>query len=342
MRKSTIILLLLFSHAIFSQKTDVVVVQNGNHITGEVQNLQDNMLSFKTDDMGTLRIKWDKVLHVVSKNSFRVELKGGGILLGALDSTERNGYVRILIDSSWTEVKSDEVVGILKIDQTVLGRIDGDIGIGYSYTKSSAVHSLNGKFNVSYLANKNLSEFKSNVILTNQQDTIVTSKADVVLAQTRLLKNNMFTTVSYALQQNSELGIRRRSLASLTYGKNFIKRNRMLLLFSAGVAGNIEKYYPDENNVKNPNVANLEGIVRLEFNSFSNNDPEFSVHPYIIVYPGLTDWGRLRSDINIDIKVELIHDLFFTLTYYNQFDNKPPSGSAESDFGIITSFSFSF
>ena len=94
-----------------------------------------NWLSFKTDDMGTLKIKWDRFLHIVSRNTFRVELKNGLIILGSLDSTEIDVHVRILADTNWTEVKSQDIVGILKINQTIKGRIDGEVGLGYSYTK---------------------------------------------------------------------------------------------------------------------------------------------------------------------------------------------------------------
>ena len=330
------------SLAVFSQETDVVVVQNGDHITGEVKSLQNNVLSFKTDDMGTLRIKWDRVLHIISKNNFRVELKNGTIIFGSLDSTEINEFVRVVADSNWTEVKSEEVVDILRINQTILGRIDGEVGMGYSFTKSSAVHSVNAKFNISYLANKNLSEFRSNGIFTNQQDSIVTSKADLVLSQTRLLKEHMFMTLSWALQQNSELGIERRSLGSVTYGKNFIKRNRMLFLISTGLAGNNETYFAKENGEQDADVVDLEAVFKLEFRSFSNNEPEFNIHPYIILYPSLTNWGRVRSDFNVDLSFEIINDLMFTLTYYNQFDNQPPSGATESDFGVVTSFNYTF
>ena len=135
MREITTFLISIIVTFSFAQKTDVVVVRNGDQITGEVKSLQSNVLTFKTDDMGTLKIKWDRVLHIVSRNTFRVELKNGLIILGSLDSTEIDVHVRILADTNWTEVKSQDIVGILKINQTIKGRIDGEVGLGYSYTK---------------------------------------------------------------------------------------------------------------------------------------------------------------------------------------------------------------
>lgn len=341
MKRNLLIIFILLQLSVFAQKTDIVVIRNGDNITGEVKSLKDNMLSFKTDDMGTIKIKWDRVLHIVSKNTFRIELKDGAILLGSLDSTAFDGFVRVLSGTIWTEVKSEDLVGIVKVNQTILGRIDGEISLGYSFTKSSGVHQLNGKFNISYLANRNLSELRSSTILTNQQDSIFTNKSDLILSQTRLFNKNWFSSLSWTIQQNTELGIQKRNLATITYGKNIIKQNRMLLLISTGLAGNNEQYLPNTDGTTTPDALDLEAVFKLEFKSFSNNEPEFNIHPYFIVYPSLTDWGRVRTDFNIDLKFELLHDLFFTLTFYNQFDNKDEKGSS-SDYGIITSFGYTF
>lgn len=346
MKSFFVILLSIFSTVSFAQnvteKEDMVVIQNGDKITGEVKFLQDNILTYKTDDMGTLKIKWDKVLHIASKNTFRIELRSGSILIGSLDSTETNGFVRIVVDSIWTEVKTIEVVEILKINNTILGRIDGEIGLGYSFTKSSAVHQLNGRLNVSYQANRNLSEIRSTAIFTNQNDSILTSKADLLLKQSKIFNKHWFSSLSWALQQNSELGIQRRSIGTATYGKFLIKRNRLQLQLSGGLAANNESYFESSDGSKRPDQIDLESVFKLQYKHFSNNEPEFNIFPSIIMYPSLTDWGRLRSDINIDLKFEVLHDFFFNLTYYHQLDNRPPESGTTSDYGIITSFNLTF
>ena len=54
-------------------KTDVVVMRNGDTLTGEVDVLERGRLRFKTDDMGTLDIEWDKVRHVTAGATFEIE-----------------------------------------------------------------------------------------------------------------------------------------------------------------------------------------------------------------------------------------------------------------------------
>ena len=63
-------------------KTDVVVLRNGNTLTGEVEEVDRGRLTFKTDDMGTLAIEWDKVTSVKAAATFEVNDLSGGQYVG--------------------------------------------------------------------------------------------------------------------------------------------------------------------------------------------------------------------------------------------------------------------
>jgi hypothetical protein len=67
-----------------AQKTDVVVLQNGDQITGEIKGVAHGKLDYSTDDAGRLSIEWDKVLRLTSRNTFEVKLKSGQKLFGSL------------------------------------------------------------------------------------------------------------------------------------------------------------------------------------------------------------------------------------------------------------------
>jgi len=52
---------------------------------------------------------------------------------------------------------------------------------------------------------------------------------------------------------------------------------------------------------------------------------------------------RVRHAGNIKAKFKVLRDFYFNLTSYESFDSDPPGTSASNDdFGIITSFSYSF
>src|SRR5688572_33379116 len=53
-------------------RTDVITLANGDRVTGDVERLDRGRVEFKTDDIGTIYLEWDKVATVVSKNQFEV------------------------------------------------------------------------------------------------------------------------------------------------------------------------------------------------------------------------------------------------------------------------------
>ncbi len=68
----------------WAAKTDLVTLANGDRITGEVKAIEQGRLVFSTDDLGTVRIEWDKVAQLVSRRTHEVELVDGTRHFGVL------------------------------------------------------------------------------------------------------------------------------------------------------------------------------------------------------------------------------------------------------------------
>ncbi len=50
-------------------KTDVVVLINGNVVTGEIKSLDFAELRYSTDSMGTASIEWEEIVSLTSDQS---------------------------------------------------------------------------------------------------------------------------------------------------------------------------------------------------------------------------------------------------------------------------------
>ncbi len=68
-----------------AEKTDSLVMQNGNEITGEVKSLDQGQLKYSTDDLGILSVNWDRVASIVSKKSVLVEMEDGARYVGVME-----------------------------------------------------------------------------------------------------------------------------------------------------------------------------------------------------------------------------------------------------------------
>jgi hypothetical protein len=76
-------------------KTDVIVMKNGDRLTGEVRKLERGYLTYKTDDMGTLSVEWDKVARVTARTEFEVDDLQGGIYFGTLQPGPEDGQLTV-------------------------------------------------------------------------------------------------------------------------------------------------------------------------------------------------------------------------------------------------------
>ena len=61
------------------------------------------------------------------------------------------------------------------------------------------------------------------------------------------------------------------------------------------------------------------------------------------MYPGVTDFGRIRSDMYLRVRYELIEDFFLSLTGNLLLDSRPPTTDATNvDFGTNFTIGWSF
>ena len=88
MGKVLLLLILCFTGLTsFAQKDDTVRLYNGDRITGEFKRLEYGMLSFKTSDMGTLNIEWERVQSIQTKKFFEIYLEDNTKYFGRIDSS---------------------------------------------------------------------------------------------------------------------------------------------------------------------------------------------------------------------------------------------------------------
>ena len=118
-------------------KTDVVVLKNGDHLTGEVEQLERGRLTFKTDDIGTVEIEWDNVQSVTAAAPFDVDDLSGDRYLGTLAPGPAAGQVLIAWKGEEHTVELPRIVRMRRLYTSFWRRLDGSLDVGASYTSAS-------------------------------------------------------------------------------------------------------------------------------------------------------------------------------------------------------------
>ena len=324
-----LIILLILSLTGMAQKTDKVYLKNGDVITGEIKSLKFAKLSFDMDGPGLVQIKWEFIVKVTSDKKFQVTMRNGDVLITKVDS--------LFFETKHAGL--NDIVEIVQIKDKFLQRLDGDINLGFNYAKSNSVLQFNFSSAITYRKPKVETTLKLNsVISNNAKDSIFTKKQDATIDLFRKLKNRYYVNGVFGWQQNTELGLENRYLLSLGGGKIFINNNHQRLLTGTGLSYNVEQSSGTAAYTKT-----LEALAVIQFKEFRYSTPKISLDAVYTIYPGLTDWGRVRMDMHLTTKLEVFKDFFVGLTFYDIFDNRPPSGaSSKNDFGINFTIGYEF
>jgi hypothetical protein len=150
-------------------KSDVVVLRNGNYLTGDILSLEYGTLSLKTDQMGTLRIEWPAVRSVSSKFAFAVERIGGAKYYGVITTSDDGSTMLVTGQDGVVQVKIDEVERLSRYSLSFWNRISGNLAVGFTYTKANdtTVGSINLDADYRSTAVESSLSFSSNTTKTH-------------------------------------------------------------------------------------------------------------------------------------------------------------------------------
>jgi hypothetical protein len=320
-----------------AQKTDVIVLVNQDRITGEIKSLDQGRLEYKTDDMGTLSIKWDKIVQITSNKFFQVETSRGQKFYGTIVEPTDTGTMVVQLIETYT-LPMISVVKINPIKQTFWSGLDGYIDIGASFKKSRRVFELNAAAEVRFRSRK--WGFKLNGSTDFQrQDSVPSIRRDNAALQVeRLLANKWSVAVKNEWSSNSEQSLDLRTQFGLSGIWTITQTNQHLLRTSVGVNLNREKY------VGSDTVAvSGEGVIGGEFLAFRFDSPKLDINTSFYVFPGITDLGRVRMQLDNRVSYELLKDFTVSLTFYDSFDSRPPSAAArKNDFTVTFGLGWKF
>src|ERR1700693_380211 len=132
-----------------AKRKDVVIMNNGDHFTGQVKRLQNGLLYVETDYVsGNIGLDWDQVQSVQSTATYRIVLNNGERLEGKIEkrSGEKAKSEDFVIREATEEVQvhSAAIASIDTTKQTFWRELKGAIDFGYSYSSGNGQSTLKG------------------------------------------------------------------------------------------------------------------------------------------------------------------------------------------------------
>jgi putative salt-induced outer membrane protein YdiY len=321
-------------------KTDVVVLRNGDRLTGEVKALQYNQLKFSTDSMGTIYIEWDKIASIESSQHLLLERTDGKRYYGQLQAGE--GDSRLLLQRAANEpaeviemdvvVRAEPIVGGAFVD-----RLDGYVSAGLDLAKANNRNSVDLAGGLSARTRERAWELDGSINLTDDSSGATSERSQLEFDYRQFLGNRSFYLGFTGLERNTELDLNLRTMVGGGMGRFFVQTNHAEWVAGVGLA------YSHENYTGGERFDSLEGVLTTSFKIFRYDFPETDVGGSFSLLPSLTQSGRYRAEGDLRAKYEFVDDLYFEVKLYGSYDSEPPLGDTEqSDYGLTTSLGYSF
>ncbi len=322
-----------------AQKTDVITLDNGDDITCEIKELQRGRLRCKTDAMGTVYIKWERIVHIKTDKTFEVEMESGQRYFGSIEPGEEPLQLEVTVGQASTTIPTQEVAFVTQIRPGFWGKLDGGIDFGASYTQSDNQfdYSLNASSTYTGRVNTFALDFSSAIRVREEETTNNRqSLSGQWFRQMRWQRWFALTVLNF--ERNDELDLDFRGTGGGGVGRYLVQTNRWTWnAFGTGLYSR-EQYVGEETGNNN-----FEAAAGTNVQVFTFGDHETDVNTSFVFLPSLTDIGRYRVLINSKVKREFITDFYFSVDFFESYDSRPPvTGTNKNDFGITMALGWTY
>ncbi len=337
---------LLFSMSLEArQKTDVLVMKNGDHMTCEVKGLDAGVLHVTFDYIdGTASLDWTKVERIESNQFFVVKTADGSVYKGSLRTPEMPGGRPVKIQVATTPeqellIDQSQVVQMIAISDKFWQRFNGEIGFGTIYSKGNQSTQYNLGSQIAYLRERWNAQASFDSDLSSSTGSTVSTRNSLDLRLIHLLPwNKWFYSALGGFLQSSEQGITLQSTLGGGIGRYLKNTDRTTISLIGGVAWQETKYQNSLASAGNQNMAAALIYADARLFKFSKTNVDFTA----ALLPAVSDPGRVRVNTNASYYIKLVHNLKWNLSFYGNWDNRPPPGFSGSDYGSSSGLSWTF
>jgi hypothetical protein len=344
--------LLLLCAAIFSpsfliarEKTDVIVMKNGDRITCEIKGLRSNTLYVSVDYiLSTLSVDWSKVDHVQSKQLFLVRTQDGTVYTGALSTQETSGGRPLQIEileapNEKVIVEREQVTVMNETASNFWQRLNGRIGTGFTYSKGNDSTQYNLSSDVNYPRERWSAEARYSSNFTSNSGSSTSTRNEVGLSALHLMPwNNWYYIGVTDFLQSSVQGIQLQSTFGGGIGRIIKNTGSTSLTFYGGFAWQRINY--SEAILPSSTQQVTSGLIGSSLKLFKFDRTTLILNATFL--PAISDPGRIHFSLNTAYYVKLWGKLDWNFTFYGNWDNRPPPGFSSSDYGTTSGLSLSF
>ena len=327
---------------VYANRKDVIVMNNGDHFTGQVKRLKNGLLYVETDYVsGNIGLDWNQVQSVQSTAIYRIVLNNGQRLEGRIEkqSGEKAKTEDFLIREATEEVQvpSVAIASIETKKPTFWRELQGAIDFGYSFTSGNSQSTFNADTSAAYQtpAWKTATTFDST--FGGQSGASKTNREDLQATFAKFLNRNSYVLALSDFLHSSQQDLDLRTTLGGAYGRYLKRTTNSNFSWLAGIVYIHESF---DTMAGQPTNQNMEAVIGLQYNLVRFNFGEFDSQ--VLTFPGLTDAGRVRLTTNNSLTIKLRNNFHLAFALWDNFDSRPPATAKRNELGMSTGIGWSF
>lgn len=341
-----VVAMLLVASPLFARdKSDVLVLNNGDHLTCEIKGLDKGVLYIGLDYVhGTVEVDWSKVSQVSSKQIFLVSTEDGRNYVGALSVAEGEASRMIRIEAvedtiNPVLVKQRAVVGMSQTSQNFWQRFSGDINSGFTFSKANETVQYSLGADAEYLRKSWSSGATFNSTLTSSTGVPTSTRNNVMMYYRHLMRwDKWFYMGIGTTLQSTEQNIRFQGTVGSGVGRYVANTNHVLINVFSGLAYQNTAY--TQTGTRPPNENTAAAMLGVDASLFRFGKTKVTLDAVTI--PALNQPGRVYNNVSATHYVKFWGNFTWNLSFYGNWDNQPPSTFSGSDYGVTSGLGWTF
>ena len=362
-----------WSHA----KTDLITVTNGDQITGAVNAMSAGKLSVSTSYAGTVNIKWREIDQIESRYLYEIRVDDGERIYGRFITNTTENQLTLRVSGKDRQVDIDDIVEVRSIEEELADKLDLQLSstITADPDNQTLVLYAAGTYDVRG-GRTNFTARVDDTRTTPKEGDPTSSNASTLQISREFWRERgtaqSFRVLNLRYDTNDELNIDHRGSLGFGLGRYLINDLGHELAVSAGVQGTQEWRGSCDDQVT-PKIGQTNAIAMAQPDDDTDGEEEtrksldrctdaelfFNVkwHLYSFqkrdmdiyvtgnTYPSLSDWGRVRGDLNLIINWELFNNFYWTVNARTEIDNagdREDDTYGNSDYTLTTGISWKY
>ena len=362
-----------WSHA----QTDLITVTNGDQITGAVNSMSAGKLSVSTSYAGTVNIKWREIKQIESRYLYEIRVDDGERIYGRFITNTTENQLTLRVSGKDRQVDIDDIVEVRSIEEELADKLDLQLSstLTADPDNQTLVLYAAGTYDVRG-GRTNFTARVDDTRTTPKEGDPTSSNASTLQISREFWRERgtaqSFRVLNLRYDTNDELNIDHRGSLGFGLGRYLINDLGHELAVSAGVQGTqewrgscddqvtpkigqtntIAMAQPDddtdgeeETRKSLDRCTDAELFFNVKWHLYSFQKRDMDIYVTGNTYPSLSDWGRVRGDLNLIINWELFNNFYWTVNARTEIDNagdREDDTYGNSDYTLTTGISWKY